>query len=123
LARQVPGAFDPPRRFNQATINAMIEGPAPRNQRPPVPVGSEIVDDLQGGPYSAAGREILPTWSVTPDGRPGEVIDEAAGFTRLRFEKEHLISITEKPHEVLAHIGVGAARSRKVMRGDEADEE
>ena len=34
------------RPFNQGTIEAMIEGPAPHNQRPPG--GSEIVDNHQG---------------------------------------------------------------------------
>jgi hypothetical protein len=40
-------------------------------------------------------------------------IDETVGFTRLRFEKEHLISITDKPHEVLARIGVGTGQQHR----------
>jgi hypothetical protein len=33
-------------------------------------------------------------------------IEVTAGCTRLRFEREHYVSITEKPDEVLARIGV-----------------
>src|SRR5215471_16370825 len=33
-------------------------------------------------------------------------IEVAGGYTRRRFEKEHFVSITEKPDAVLARIGV-----------------
>jgi len=51
-------------------FNAMIEGPAPHNQRPPG--GSEIVDNLQGS-WFRRRQQIVSTcrrlnccWSILP---------------------------------------------------------